>query len=98
MRPKHWNFLRGNLLLALVLAASFGQAASTPAPTWDLLLLGGRVVAGAGNPWFRADVAIRGDRMVSIGPDLQAGMGVSRPGSRSVPVSLIRTSEAISLQ
>ncbi len=30
MRPKLWDFLRGNLPLALVLAASFAQGASTP--------------------------------------------------------------------
>ena len=81
MRPKHWNFLRGNLLLTLLLAATFRQAASAPAPTWDLLLLGSRIVDGSGNPWFRADVAVRGDRIVSIGPNLQAGMGSRARGA-----------------
>jgi N-acyl-D-amino-acid deacylase len=40
-------------------AASGGQA--------DLILRGGRVLDGAGNPGVRADVAIRGDRIVAVG-------------------------------
>jgi N-acyl-D-amino-acid deacylase len=33
----------------------------------DLLLLGGRVLDGAGNPWVRRDVGIRGDRIAFFG-------------------------------
>jgi N-acyl-D-amino-acid deacylase len=36
-------------------------------PAFDILILGGRVVDGSGNPWFRADVGIRGDRIAAIG-------------------------------
>jgi N-acyl-D-amino-acid deacylase len=35
---------------------------------FDLLVTGGRVVDGSGNPWFRADVAIQGDRIAAVGP------------------------------
>lgn len=34
---------------------------------FDLVLTGGRVVDGTGTPWFRADVAIRGDRIAAVG-------------------------------
>ncbi len=33
----------------------------------DVLVRGGRVIDGAGNPWFRGDVGIRGDRVVAVG-------------------------------
>ncbi len=33
----------------------------------DLILRNGRVVDGSGNPWYRADIGIQGDRIVAIG-------------------------------
>jgi N-acyl-D-amino-acid deacylase len=33
----------------------------------DLLIRGGRVIDGAGNPWYRADVGISGDRIAAVG-------------------------------
>ena len=41
-----------------------GQA---PERTFDVLLRGGRVLDGTGNPWYRADVGIVGDRIVAVG-------------------------------
>jgi N-acyl-D-aspartate/D-glutamate deacylase len=42
--------------------------AQTPgSPQYDLVIRGGRVVDGAGNPWIVADVAIREGRFVKIG-------------------------------
>lgn len=35
--------------------------------SFDLLIRNGRVLDGSGNPWFRADVGIRGDRIVAVG-------------------------------
>jgi N-acyl-D-amino-acid deacylase len=33
----------------------------------DVLIRGGRVIDGAGNPWYRADVGIAGDRIAAVG-------------------------------
>jgi N-acyl-D-amino-acid deacylase len=38
------------------------------AEAFDVLITGGRVVDGTGNPWYRADVGLRGDRIAAIGP------------------------------
>ncbi|MCS7314256.1 MAG: D-aminoacylase [Bryobacterales bacterium] len=48
--------------LALLLA--FGLA---PAADYDLLIRNARVVDGTGNPWFRADVAVRDGRVAAVG-------------------------------
>jgi N-acyl-D-amino-acid deacylase len=37
---------------------------------YDLLLRNGRVVDGTGSPWYRADVAIKGDTVVAIAPTI----------------------------
>ncbi|MFQ6052947.1 MAG: amidohydrolase family protein [Candidatus Bathyarchaeia archaeon] len=34
---------------------------------YDILIENGRVIDGAGNPWFRADVGVVGDRVVAVG-------------------------------
>jgi N-acyl-D-amino-acid deacylase len=37
---------------------------------WSVLVKGGTVVDGTGAPSVRADVALEGDRIAAIGPDL----------------------------
>jgi dihydroorotase/N-acyl-D-amino-acid deacylase len=46
--------------------AGGGPREAPPAPP-DLVLRGGRIVDGSGNPWFAGDLAIRGDRIVAVG-------------------------------
>ena len=51
----------------LATAASLVAAQALAQPAYDLLLAGGLVFDGSGNPAVRADVGIRGDEVVAIG-------------------------------
>jgi N-acyl-D-aspartate/D-glutamate deacylase len=51
---------------AALLAASLALAAY-PQAGYDILITGGRVLDGAGNPWVAANIAIKGDRIARIG-------------------------------
>jgi N-acyl-D-amino-acid deacylase len=64
------------LLCAVVAGCASGGGAPSPSPVptdgpFDLVIEGGRVVDGTGNPWFYGDVAVIGDRIARIAP---AGM------------------------
>lgn len=41
----------------------------------DLVLRGGKIVDGTGNPWYLGDVAIAGDRIAAVSPKLPPGSG-----------------------
>lgn len=60
------TILRGYLTTLAIAAFALPAAAQAPPPL-DLLLVNGRVLDGAGNPWVRQDVGIRGDRIAYVG-------------------------------
>lgn len=60
-------------LLAMSACAPFRRGAGTP--TYDVVIAGGRIIDGSGNPWYLGDVAIVGDRVAYVGPP--------RPGMRN---------------
>jgi len=61
-------FLAGCLTAS---AASLLIGQSLHPPLYDLVLRGGRIVDGTGNPWYSADLAVRGDTIVRIAPHIQ---------------------------
>ena len=38
------------------------------ATSYDVLIRGGKVIDGTGNPWFYGDVALAGDRVAAVAP------------------------------
>jgi N-acyl-D-amino-acid deacylase len=56
----------------------------------DLVVAGGRIVDGCGNPWYRGDVGVRGDRVAAIGaPGTLRGRRVIDAGDRYVTPGFI---------
>jgi dihydroorotase/N-acyl-D-amino-acid deacylase len=59
--------------LALTLATAVTDHAQQP--IYDLLVRNGRIVDGTGSPWYRADLAVRGDSIVRIAARIDAPAG-----------------------
>ena len=58
---------RAALAVFLLAGAATAEAQSPPSTQVDILIKNGHVVDGTGGSWFRADVAITGDRIVYVG-------------------------------
>ena len=43
------------------------QDASASAESYDVIIRGGHILDGTGNPWYAADIGIRGDKIAAIG-------------------------------
>ncbi len=57
-----WNYCISLVTLLALLLPSFGNSQD-----YDLIIRGGKVVDGSGNPWYYADIAIKNDRIAEIG-------------------------------
>lgn len=53
--------------LAAVCVGARGGSQAAPEPAYDLVITNARVVDGAGNPWFRADVAVKDGKIARVG-------------------------------
>ena len=72
-------------LLALIAIGACAQAPrGAPAPSYDVVITGGRLVDGTGNPWAYGDVGIRGDRIAIIAP---GGALASAPTAQRIDAS-----------
>src|SRR5688572_15752050 len=56
------------VLTLLSACASAGTRRGGDDGGYDVVITGGRIVDGTGNPWFYGDVGIRGDRIARIAP------------------------------
>ena len=54
-------------MLALVLGLCFALGLWAQPRNFDLLISGGRIIDGTGNPWYIGDVGIVGDTIVAVG-------------------------------
>ncbi len=55
------GFAAGALVALLAIAGCLAG------PSYDLIIRGGRVLDGSGNPWYYADIGVRGDRIAAVG-------------------------------
>jgi N-acyl-D-amino-acid deacylase len=68
------------LLLLALLGVPLTRPLAAQAPVYDLLLKNGRIVDGTGSPWYRGDVAIKGDAIVRI------ARSITQPAARVIDV------------
>jgi len=65
-----------------------GVATAATGP-FDVVIVNGRVVDGTGNPWYYADVAMRGDRIAAIAPPhaLDAASATTRIDAKGLVIA-----------
>ena len=68
MPRNHVRLYLGLVLVAAASVVTYGlRSARAQTAQYDVLIRGGHVVDGSGNPWVGADVAIKGGKIVAVG-------------------------------
>src|SRR5438128_10860486 len=68
----HCGMRRVLCAAAAVLAALVSVPRAQAPAAFDLLIRNGRIVDGTGSPWYRGDLAVRGDTVARIAPRIDA--------------------------
>ncbi|WP_419165221.1 hypothetical protein [Candidatus Palauibacter sp.] len=79
--------MRARLAALIALTAVLCASMPASAQSYDVLIRNGRVLDGSGNPYFRADIGIRGDEIVAVGdlPGATADRVVDAAGKYVTP-------------
>ncbi|MBN1223321.1 MAG: D-aminoacylase [Candidatus Aminicenantes bacterium] len=56
-----------HFFMLVILVLSLMTCSQKSADEFDILIINGRIIDGTGNPWFYADIGIKGDRITEIG-------------------------------
>jgi dihydroorotase/N-acyl-D-amino-acid deacylase len=62
--------------VVILLAVVFASTLSAQPPAYDIVIRNARIVDGTGAPWYRGEIALRGDAIVQIAPSIEPGGGV----------------------
>ncbi|MFN6374761.1 MAG: hypothetical protein ACK4YD_06300, partial [Chitinophagia bacterium] len=68
--------MKKGLLFSLLFLTCHFLHSQVVAP--DLIITNGRIIDGTGNSWFRADVAVKGDRIMAV----QKGLAAKYPSTK----------------
>ena len=55
------------LMLVSLTPATWAQSSSDKEAQFDIIIRNGHILDGSGNPWYAADIGIKGDRIAAIG-------------------------------
>ncbi len=74
--------LMARIMIMVALLLGLAGHPLTAQDAFDVIIRNGRVLDGTGNDWFRADVALRGDRIAAVGDlaDARAPMEIDATG------------------
>ncbi len=63
--------MKSTRFACLVLVSALG-ASPCFSQEYDLVIRNARIIDGSGNPWYRADLAVKGDTIALIAPSISA--------------------------